>query len=113
KLMAWVAFDRAVKAVRDFHLDGPADHWERVRDEIRDEIMKHGFDAARNTFVQAYGEPQLDASLLMVPLVGFLPAGDPRVVGTVAAIEYELMADGFVRRYVPCKDVDRLSDRKC
>jgi GH15 family glucan-1,4-alpha-glucosidase len=110
KLMAWVAADRAVKAVEEFDLDGPADRWRELRDEIRAEILDKGFDAERNTFTQFYGSDELDAALLMVPLVGFLPATDPHVVGTVAAIEKHLMEDGFVQRYTqhPGTDVDGL-----
>ncbi|GIM90256.1 glycoside hydrolase family 15 protein [Paractinoplanes toevensis] len=110
KLMAWVAADRAVKAVEEFGLEGPVDRWSRLRDEIRDEILSEGFDTARNTFTQFYGSDELDAAMLMVPLVGFLPATDPRVKGTVAAIEEHLLVDGFVQRYTqhPDTDVDGL-----
>jgi GH15 family glucan-1,4-alpha-glucosidase len=99
KVMAWVAADRAVKAVERFRLDGPADRWRRLREDIRGDVMRHGFDHDRNTFTQSYDRPELDASLLMLPLVGFLDARDPRMVGTVAAIEAELAGDGLVRRY--------------
>jgi len=99
KVMAWVAADRAVEAVERFGLDGPTDRWRALRTEIHAEVCLEGFDADRNTFTQSYGRSELDAALLMVPLVGFLPATDPRMVGTVAAIERELCADGFVRRY--------------
>jgi GH15 family glucan-1,4-alpha-glucosidase len=99
KVMAWVAADRAVKAVEQFGNEGPVDRWRALRKAIHDEVCARGFDAARNTFTQSYGEPELDASLLLVALVGFLPATDPRVVGTVAAIEAELCDGGFVRRY--------------
>jgi GH15 family glucan-1,4-alpha-glucosidase len=110
KLMAWVAADRAVKAVEEFNLPGPADRWARLREEIKDDILTHGYDADRKTFTQFYGSEELDAALLMVPLVGFLPATDERVVGTVAAIEKHLMQDGFVQRYTqhPDTDVDGL-----
>src|SRR6185295_17519233 len=87
KLMAWVAADRAVKAVEEFELDGPVDRWCALRDAIRTDILKKGYDRKRKTFTQFYGSEELDAALLMVPLVGFLPATDERVVGTVAAIE--------------------------
>jgi GH15 family glucan-1,4-alpha-glucosidase len=97
--MAWVAFDRGVKAVERGGLAGPADRWRQCRDRIHEEVCRRGFDAARNTFTQFYGSQELDASLLMIPLVGFLPPSDPRVIGTVAAIERELMEGGFVRRY--------------
>lgn len=99
KLMAWVAFDRAVKTVEHFHLDGDADRWRLLRDEIHREICACGFNRDKGAFVQEYGGTELDASLLMAPLVGFLPSNDPRVVGTLAAIERELLVDGFVRRY--------------
>ena len=97
--MAWVAFDRAVRGVEDDRLDGPVDRWRALRDEIHDEVCREGFDTQLGAFTQSYGSPRLDASLLMMPLVGFLPADDPRVVGTVAAIERELVRDGFVERY--------------
>ena len=87
KVMAWVAFDRAVKAVEQFGLDGPVDRWRPLRDEIHAEVCREGYDPELGSFVQSYGSKQLDASLLMIPLVGFLPADDPRVRGTVAAIE--------------------------
>ena len=109
KVMAWVAFDRAVKAVEEFGL--PCDRlasWKSHRDAIHREVSEKGFDSARNTFVQAYGSNYLDASLLMIPLVGFLPATDPRVVGTVEAIKTQLMNNGFVRRYDSTSNVDGL-----
>ena len=99
KMMAWVAFDRGIKAVERFGQQGPVDRWRDIRRTIHDEVCGAGFDAARGTFTQVYGSPELDASLLMMPLVGFLPARDPRVIGTVAAIERELMVDGLVLRY--------------
>jgi GH15 family glucan-1,4-alpha-glucosidase len=99
KVMAWVAFDRAVRGVEDDGLDGPADRWRAFRDEIHDEVCREGFDEGLGAFTQSYGSGRLDASLLMVPLVGFLPADDARVAGTVAAIERELVEDGFVARY--------------
>jgi GH15 family glucan-1,4-alpha-glucosidase len=110
KLMAWVAADRAVKAVEEFGLDGPIERWAELRDAIREEILEKGYDAERKTFTQFYGSDQLDAALLMIPLVGFLPATDERVLGTVAAIEEHLMRDGFVQRYTqhPDTDVDGL-----
>jgi GH15 family glucan-1,4-alpha-glucosidase len=110
KLMAWVAADRAVKAVEQADMEGPLDEWRAVRDEIRRDIMTKGFDEKRNTFTQYYGSQELDAALLMMPLVGFLPATDERVQGTVAAIEQELLQDGFVQRYTqePGTTVDGL-----
>jgi GH15 family glucan-1,4-alpha-glucosidase len=101
KVMAWVAFDRAVKAVRHFGCDGPADRWARVRDEIHDEVCRRGFDEDVGAFVQSYESRRLDASVLMIPLVGFLPATDPRVRRTVEAIERQLVSDGLVWRYLP------------
>ena len=98
KVMAWVAADRAVLAVEHFGLDGPADRWRRLRDEIHRDVLEHGIDA-NGVFTQSYGSPTLDASLLMVPLVGFLPPGDERVRTTVEAIERDLTHDGFVLRY--------------
>ncbi len=103
KVMAWVAFDRAVKAVERFGLDGPIDRWKRLAAGIHEEVCREGFDRERNTFVQFYGSKLLDAALLMIPLVGFLPAADPRVRGTIEAIERELCEDGFVLRY-PASD---------
>jgi len=108
KVMAWVAFDRAVKAVENFGLDGPVEHWRQLRDTIHAQVCEAGFDAQRNAFVQSYGSAQLDASLLLIPLVGFLAADDPRVSGTVAAIERELLVDGLVRRYSSASGVDGL-----
>ncbi len=99
KLMAWVAFDRAVKTVETLRLDGPAPRWRAIRDAIHAEICARGFDATKQAFTQAYGSPRLDASLLMMPQVGFLPCEDPRVRSTIAAIERELLRDGFVERY--------------
>jgi GH15 family glucan-1,4-alpha-glucosidase len=110
KLMAWVAADRAVKAVEQADMEGPVGRWRTVRDEIRRDITSKGFDDKRNTFTQYYGSKELDAALLMMPLVGFLPATDERIQGTVAAIEKELLRDGFVQRYTqePGANVDGL-----
>ena len=101
KVMAWVAADRMVKGVRESGLHGPADRWEALRDKIHDEVMTKGFDVERNTFTQSYGSPQLDASLLLIPRVGFLPPDHPRVIGTIDAIQRELSHDGFLLRYRP------------
>ena len=101
KVMAWVALDRAVKAVELAGMDGPVDRWRALRREIHEEVCRDGYDAKRDTFVQYYGAKQVDASLLMIPLVGFLPASDPRVKGTVAAVQRELTVDGLVHRYPP------------
>ncbi|HYT25746.1 MAG TPA: glycoside hydrolase family 15 protein, partial [Actinomycetota bacterium] len=99
KVMAWVAVDRAVKAIEFYGTRGPLARWRALRRQLHEEVLRNGFDAERNAFVQYYGAKHLDASLLMIPLVGFLPATDPRMRGTVAAIERELMQDGFVLRY--------------
>jgi GH15 family glucan-1,4-alpha-glucosidase len=99
KVMAWVALDRAVSAVEGFGLEGPLERWRAVRDEIHADVCAHAFDAERGTFTQSYGSHALDASTLLIPLVGFLPGDDARVRGTVAAIERTLLRDGFVMRY--------------
>jgi GH15 family glucan-1,4-alpha-glucosidase len=109
KVMAWVTVQRAIEAVEQFGLTGPADEWRTLAAEIHAEICERGFDRERNTFTQAYGSKNLDASLLLLPLVGFLPAGDARIIGTVAAIEQDLMVDGFVRRYTPAETDDGLT----
>jgi GH15 family glucan-1,4-alpha-glucosidase len=108
KVMAWVAVDRAVKAIEQFQLDGPIDRWRAIRDAIHREVCTHGFDDGQGAFVQSYGSSLLDASLLMLPLVGFLPASDPRIRGTVEAIERQLTHNGFVSRYDTIPDVDGL-----
>jgi GH15 family glucan-1,4-alpha-glucosidase len=99
KVMCWVAFDRAVRMVEEFGRPGPVHHWRRIRDRIHREVCERGFDAGRGTFTQSYGSAELDAALLLIPQVGFLPGRDPRVVGTVKAVQRELAVDGFVRRY--------------
>jgi GH15 family glucan-1,4-alpha-glucosidase len=99
KVMAWVAADRMVRAVRDSGLPGPARRWERLRGAIHADVLTHGYDAERGTFVQYYGGTDLDASLLLIPRLGFLPGTDPRVTGTVDAIQRELTQDGLVLRY--------------
>jgi GH15 family glucan-1,4-alpha-glucosidase len=99
KVMAWVAFDRAMKSVERFGLNGPAEHWRKVRDTIHREICERAWDPKRESFTQSYGSGSLDASLLLLPLVGFVHPRDPRMVGTVRAIERELLEDGLVRRY--------------
>lgn len=114
KVMAWVGFDRAVKAVERYEREGPVDRWRRVRDEIHAEVCEQGFDSTQNTFVQAYGGQAVDAALLMIPLVGFLPADDPRMLGTVEAIERTLMRDGLVLRYTPDPHLEGvLGDEGC
>jgi GH15 family glucan-1,4-alpha-glucosidase len=99
KVMAWVALDRAVGDIERYGFVGPVERWKALRDQIHAEVCREGFDADRNTFVQYYGSTGLDASLLMLPLVSFLPPDDPRIVGTVDAVQRELVADGFVYRY--------------
>jgi GH15 family glucan-1,4-alpha-glucosidase len=108
KVMAWVAADRAVKAVERFGLDGPIERWRELRARIHADVCAKGFDAERNAFVQSYGSRELDASLLMMALVGFLPARDPRIVGTLEAIQRELTHDGLVRRYATREEIDGL-----
>jgi len=108
KVMTWVAFDRAVKAVERFHVEGPVDRWRQIRDEIRDLVCREGVDPTRQCFTQYFGASEVDASLLLLPLVGFIPADDPRMRATVAAIEHDLLFNGFVRRYAPDESVDGL-----
>jgi GH15 family glucan-1,4-alpha-glucosidase len=112
KVMAWVAVDRAVKATEMFDLEGTVDEWRHLRQQIHDDVCQHGFHSRRNAFVQYYGSDAVDASLLMIPLVGFLPADDPRVVGTVEAIQRDLHADGLIRRYESETGVDGLEGRE-
>ena len=108
KVMAWVAVDRSIKEVRQGNGEGPLERWLALRDEIHRDVCTRGFDPERNAFVQYYGSKSLDASLLMIPLVGFLPAKDPRVVSTVRAIERELLYRGLVLRYATETGVDGL-----
>lgn len=107
KVMAWAAVDRAVRAVEEFGLDGPVDRWRAARDEIHADVLEHGFDPVRSTFVQSYGSTAVDAALLQIPQVGFLPADDERFLGTLAAIREDLeTTEGLVHRY----HVDRTDD---
>jgi GH15 family glucan-1,4-alpha-glucosidase len=108
KVMAWVAADRMVKLSAATEKDASTDRWRALRAAIHDDVCRRGFDPDRNAFVQSYGSRELDASLLMIALVGFLPIDDPRVRGTVAAIERELVVDGFVQRYPTESGVDGL-----
>lgn len=108
KVMAWVAFDRAIRTCEESGLEGPVDAWRALRDRIHASVTTHGFDPHKNAFVQRYGDTALDASLLLLPLVGFLPADDPRILGTVDAIERGLMQDGLVQRYETSSGVDGL-----
>ena len=108
KVMAWVAFDRCIKDAERDGLEAPLERWREIRSAIHAEVCNKGFDARRNTFVQAYESPHLDASLLLIPQVGFLPPDDPRVLGTLAAIEHELLVGGLVLRYSTHTGVDAL-----
>ena len=108
KVMAWVAFDRAICSVEKFGLDGPVERWRVQRERVHEQVCREGFDPQLNSFVQSYGAHNLDASLLLLPLVGFLPADDPRIEGRVAAIEKCLLKDGFVARYNTGSTVDGL-----
>lgn len=108
KMMAWVAVDRAVKAVEQYGQPGPLEDWKRLRAEIHADVCRHGFDSGKNSFVQYYGGRSLDAALLLMPQVGFLPPDDPRVRGTVAAIERDLASDGMIARYDTGEGVDGL-----
>jgi GH15 family glucan-1,4-alpha-glucosidase len=106
KVMAWTALDRAVRTLEETDLEGPLERWRQVRARIHDDVCRNGFDADLGAFVQSYGSKTLDASVLLIPRVGFLPPDDPRVVSTVAAIERRLLVDGFVLRY----DAARIAD---
>ena len=108
KVMAWVAFDRAVSAVEQFKLDGPVELWRTIREEIRAEVMEKGFRADLNAFVQFYGSPHADASLLMLPALGFIDADDPRMLGTVELIRTQLETNGLLHRYPTTRAVDGL-----
>src|SRR5581483_9517445 len=99
KVLAWVAFDRAIDTVERLGLDGPVTRWRQIREEIHEEVCREGFNVELNSFTQAYGSTELDASTLLIPLLGFLPPDDPRVVGTIEAVEKNLMRGGFVERY--------------
>ncbi|MGH9561676.1 MAG: glycoside hydrolase family 15 protein, partial [Terracidiphilus sp.] len=99
KMMAWVAFDRTIKSAEMFKMYGPLTKWKKMRQQIHDDVCRRGFNKKMGTFVQTYGSKRLDASLLLMSLVGFLPANDPRVLGTVKQIEKHLMRDGLVLRY--------------
>jgi GH15 family glucan-1,4-alpha-glucosidase len=108
KVMAWVAFDRAVKTVEQFKMEGPVERWRKLRRAIHDDVCRFGFDPSLGAFVQSYGAKHLDASALLIPLVGFLPPEDPRVKSTVEAIERHLVVDGLVRRYDSEAGIDGL-----
>jgi GH15 family glucan-1,4-alpha-glucosidase len=108
KVMVWVAVDRAIRMAVEYRLDAPLARWRRLRTRIHAQVCRRGFDAARKTFVQYYGSQEVDASLLLIPLVGFLPPDDPRMRGTLAAIERELVVDGLVARYRTTQAIDGL-----
>ncbi|MBB6172271.1 GH15 family glucan-1,4-alpha-glucosidase [Nocardiopsis mwathae] len=99
KVMAWVAADRAVRAIEEFGKEGPIERWKALRETIHAEVCEYGYDSRRNTFTQYYGSKELDAALLLLPEMGFLPYDDPRIIGTIEAIRDDLMIDGFVMRY--------------
>jgi GH15 family glucan-1,4-alpha-glucosidase len=109
KVMAWVVFDRAVRLAEQLGLDAPVERWQKIRDEVHAEVCEKGYDAARRTFTQYYGSKELDASVLNIPLVGFLPGPDERVTGTIDAVTRELGRDGFVSRYSTAETDDGLS----
>jgi GH15 family glucan-1,4-alpha-glucosidase len=106
--MAWVVFDRAVRIAERFDLEAPVDRWREIRDEIHAEVCERGYDPERNTFTQHYGSRGLDASVLNIPLVGFLPGTDDRVSGTIDAVWRDLGRDGFVSRYSTAETDDGL-----
>jgi GH15 family glucan-1,4-alpha-glucosidase len=108
KVCAWIAFDRAVRTVEEFGMEGPLDHWRALRDRIHADVCEQGFDTEVGAFVQSYGSKGLDASLLLIPIVGFLPIEDERVAGTIAAIERTLLQDGLVLRYETSSGADGL-----
>ena len=108
KVMAWAVFDRAILVAERFGLEGDVDHWKRVRAEIHADVCEHGYDADRNTFTQYYGSKELDASVLTIPMVGFLPPDDERVTGTIDAVRDGLARDGFVSRYSTAETDDGL-----
>jgi GH15 family glucan-1,4-alpha-glucosidase len=107
--MVWAAFDRAVRSVEEQDLPGPVDEWRRVRDQCREEVLTKGFDISRNTFTQHYDTDEVDASLLVLPLIGFIDGDDPRMLGTIAAVEQDLMRDGLLLRYRTQTGVDGLA----
>jgi GH15 family glucan-1,4-alpha-glucosidase len=106
KVMAWVAFDRGIRLIEELEREGPLERWRAVRDEIHAEVCERGYDEELGSFVQAYDAKRLDASLLTIPLFGFLPPDDPRVRGTLEAVRQELLVDGFVQRYRHDEEVE-------
>ena len=109
KVMAWVAFDRAVKTIEEFGQPGDANRWRHARDEVRAQVMAEGFNASLNAFTQSYGSTDPDASLLVLPLVGFIPADDPKMIGTTKLVRERLVHEGFVSRYPTTSGVDGLA----
>src|SRR5260221_5021234 len=118
KVMCWVAFDRAVAIAEKLDLDGPVDEWRKVRDEIHDQVCDLAYNAEVGAFTQTYNSHDLDAAVLMIPLVGFLPASDPRVHSTIETIRREvgeggLASDGFIMRYIPTHEsLDGIGERE-
>jgi len=108
KVMCWVAFDRAIKAIEEHERKGPLEHWRRLRERIHADVCAHGWNAKRGAFAQSYGSDELDASLLLIPITGFLPCRDPRVRSTIEAIRRDLTEDGFVLRYRTRESLDGL-----
>ncbi len=108
RVMVWAAFDRVIEGVEKHGLDGPVERWRRIRDEVRAEIMEHGYDADRNTFTQHYDTDEVDASLLVLPIVRFIDGDDPKMLGTIKAVEEDLMQDGLLLRYRTSSGVDGL-----
>ena len=109
RVMVWAAFDRVIEGVERHGLEGPVDDWRRIRDEVREEIMERGYDAARNTFTQHYDTDEVDASLLVLPMVRFIAGDDPKMLGTIEAVEKDLMHDGLLLRYRTQSGVDGLA----
>jgi len=103
KVMAWVAFDRGIKIAQEFGLEGPVERWSEVAQAIHEDVCANGYDAELGSFVQSYGSKQLDGSLLLIPTTGFLPVDDPRIGGTVRAVEGRLLQNGFVMRHDPAE----------
>jgi GH15 family glucan-1,4-alpha-glucosidase len=109
RVMVWAALDRAVRGVEEWGEEGPVEHWRELRERVREEVLSKGFNTRGNTFTQHYDTTEVDASLLLIPLVGFLPPDDPRVLGTIAAVERDLMREGFLLRYRTETGVDGLA----
>jgi len=108
RVMVWAAFDRAVEGVERHGLEGPVDEWRKIRDAVHAEVLEHGFDRERNTFTQHYDTDEVDASLLVLPTLGFVEGDDPRMLGTIEAVEKDLMRDGLLLRYRTTSGVDGL-----